>query len=63
MEVEPGDRFVFTTDGVHEVIGIDDLARLCAEHARPEAMVAAATEKVEVEGAIDNFTLAAVYTG
>lgn len=53
--IEPGDRFVLTTDGVHGVLQRDQLADLLVAPGNPQAIAATVEEAVLSAGAPDNY--------
>lgn len=55
--IQPYDRLLLTTDGVHGVLTPDALTRLLNRRASPEADAQAVIAAVEAEGARDNATL------
>lgn len=57
---EPGDRFVLTTDGVHGVLEVDQLARLLLAEDDPDTVAAAVEAAVKAAGAPDNYGIVVV---
>jgi protein phosphatase len=58
--VEPGDRFVLTTDGVHGVLDARQLAQLLVEVNDPESVAGAVEAAVVSAGAPDNYGIVVV---
>lgn len=58
--VQPGDRFVLTTDGVHAALPKEHLSRLMVEGADPEAVVTGIEDAVLAAGAPDNYAVVTV---
>lgn len=58
--VEPGDRLVLTTDGVHAVLPADVLERICASEVTPDEAAERVAAAVEDEGAPDNHHIVVV---
>ncbi len=58
--VEPGDRFVLTTDGVHGVLERQQLAGLLLAPGDPDAVAGAAERAVLAAGAPDNYGIVVV---
>jgi protein phosphatase len=58
--VEPGDRFVLTTDGVHGVLDLQQLAQLLLAADDPDAVAEAVEAAVLSAGAPDNYGIVVV---
>ncbi len=58
-----GDRFVLTTDGVHAVLGPEQLTTLLVAAEPPAAVADAVAEAVEAAGAPDNWAVVVVDLG
>jgi len=58
--VEPGDRFMLTTDGVHAVLEPERLAQLLLASADPDAVAGSVEEAVLSAGAPDNYGIVVV---
>jgi len=58
--IEPGDRFVLTTDGVHGVLDLQQLARLLLATDDPDAVVEAVEASVLSASAPDNYGIVVV---
>lgn len=60
IEVAPGDRLVLSTDGVHAMVGADELAALLAGDGTPQAVADAVASAVVRAGEPDNHTVVVV---
>jgi protein phosphatase len=58
--IEPGDRFVLTTDGVHGVLDLQQLAQLLLAAGDPDAVAEAVEAAVLSAGAPDNYGIVVV---
>lgn len=58
--LEPGDRFLMCTDGVHDLLSDGEIAELLSKGKTREEAMAAIKAKVEERGAHDNFTMIVV---
>jgi protein phosphatase len=53
----PGDRFFFTTDGVHDKILLREMQQISQRYASPRDVVSALAAEVENRGPLDNYTI------
>ena len=58
--IEPGDRFVLTTDGVHGVLELQQLAQLLLAADDPDAVAGAVEAAVLSAGAPDNYGIVVI---
>jgi DNA-binding transcriptional MerR regulator len=58
--IEPGDRFVLTTDGVHGVLRSEQLADVLLASGDPETVAMAVEQEVLAAGAPDNYAVIVV---
>lgn len=61
FNVEPGDRFLFSTDGVHRKILLRELLYFADQSPRPEIMVDLIKSELEIRKPEDNYSLVAVF--
>lgn len=61
IDVLRGDRFLFCSDGVHDLLTDDDIAQILAESSTPRVAVARLEAAVRKAGAHDNYTILCAY--
>ena len=57
MKFSRGDRYLLCTDGVHDMLNDDEVARLMGGRGGPDAIVPRFAAAIRAAGAADNFTL------
>jgi len=60
-DIKEGDRFFFTSDGVHNIVLLRELQMLAREFVEPTDMVQQVERMIDKRGAEDNFSMIAVY--
>ena len=61
VDVQRGDRFLFCSDGVHDMLDDDEIKTILAEAATPRVAVARLEAAVRKAGAQDNYTIICAY--
>lgn len=61
FDVQPGDKFLFTTDGVHSLIRLQEMYEIAKHHDKPKALVEAVVAEVENRNVKDNYSIVAVH--
>ncbi len=61
IDVQRGDRFLFCSDGVHDMLNDEEIRRLIAESATPQVAAARLEAAVRKAGAQDNYTIICAY--
>ncbi len=56
-----GDRIILTTDGVHNLVPLREMQRLCASSSSPNALIEKVEEAVLEIGPADNFSMLALF--
>lgn len=57
LDVMRGDRLMFCSDGVHDILDDDEIAECMSVGGSPQEVVAAIEERVRAGGAHDNYTI------
>lgn len=61
FDLEPGDRVVLTTDGVHGLIFLRELREMIARSHSPEMLVGDVKREIDKRGPNDNFSMIALF--
>lgn len=61
IDINPGDRFLLCTDGVHDVLSDEQIASLMGRAKTPAQAVESVAEKVVSSGAPDNYTIVCAF--
>jgi len=57
LSLRPGDVFLLSTDGAHEVIGPEEMKRVLSEGISPRHVVRELAREIEARGSPDDYTL------
>lgn len=61
VDIDIGDRLIFTTDGIHQKVLLREIQRISSSEATPTAFARHVAAEVEARTPDDNYSLAAVY--
>ena len=61
INIRPGDKIFFTTDGVHEKVKLREMREIASRHQNPTSFVAEIEMEVKRRTAEDNYSIVAVF--